>query len=203
MSTVALNIYTSAYPSITNRITCRIYAQSDPLAIIASAIHNAPHLADTWSFPGLVRTNYLFRFFEIDGGGAIIQQLGDDMDVVPGSAGGVNYKASQQIEADITVGFTSGVNTFKFDGTSGSPDWRGWDIDTIDRIGTGPMKKNADYSWVPGTGIFTLLAAGDVFAPNEWFNVQFVTQVTDVTDSVSTIITRFSTPKIMPTCPGS
>lgn len=200
MSTVALDIFTGAYPTITvNDITVKVYAQSDPLSIITSLTHGAPHLADTWSFPGLARTNLLFRIFEtIPISGTVVRQLGGDMNVVPGTANGVAYKATAQIEADVTTGMSSGVNSFTFDGTSGTQDWRGWNISTADRMGgIGPMKKTVDYSWNPTTGKFMLLQAGDVFAVNEWFNIEFDTQVTDTTSSVPVSVPLFSTPKII------
>lgn len=183
MSTVNLNIYTAAYPSITNDIAINIYLQSDPLAIIATVRYAAPHGFHTWSFPGLVRSNYLFRIFEM-AGSSVVQQLGDDMDVVPGSAGDVLFKATEQIEVDVTTGLTAGANTFTFDGTGGKQDWRGWEIDTIDRMGTGPMKKGIDYSWDSTTGLFTLLVAGDLFSHLEWFNVSFAAESVGGGDSV-------------------
>lgn len=200
MSTVALDIWTGAYPTITvNDITVNVYDQSAPLAIIATLVHPQPHLADSWSFPGLNRVNLLFKIFEtVPITGAVVRQLGDDMNVVPGSKSGVNYRVTEQIEAGVTVGMTPGVNSFTFDGTSGTEDWRGWDIDTIDRMGgTGPMKKGIDYSWNPTTGKFMLLNGGDVFGPSEWFNVQFAAQIIDVTDSVPTSFPIFNTPKII------
>lgn len=196
MSTVALNIYTDAYPTISNHIEIRIYAQSNPLAVIASLNYAAPHPLRTWSFPGLPRTNYLFRIFEMSGS-SIIQQLGGDMDVVPGSSNGVDFRATEQIEADVTTGFTSGLNTFTFNGTAGTEDWRGWEISTIDRIGTGPMKKNTDYLWDKTTGVFTLVQVGDIFAPNEWFNVEFEAQTSSITQSVPTIFPLFASAKII------
>jgi hypothetical protein len=194
MSTVALNIYTSAYPTISNNIEIRVYKQSDPLAIVVSDNHPAPHGDDTWSFPGLERTNYLFRIFEMIGS-SIIQELGNKMDVVPGAAQEVNFKATEQITADATTGFTSGVNTATFDGTSGTQDWRGWEVSTMDRMGTGPMKKGIDYSWNKVTGEFLLLNSGDVFAPDEWFNVDFQPQRITVTASVPVNVPLFLTPK--------
>lgn len=187
MATVNLNIYTSAYPSITNDIEINLYLQSDDTAVIATVRKAAPHGLHTWSFPGLTPSNYLFRIFEI-AGSTIVQQLGDDMDVVPGSAGDVLFRATEQIEAGSTVGFTAGTNTFTFDGTGGTEDWRGWDIDTADRMSIGPMKKNLDYSWNKTTGVFTLLVSGDVFGPLEWFNISFAAQTSDVASSVPVII---------------
>lgn len=196
MSTVALEIWTGAYPTIANDITIKVYTQADPLAVVAEITHPAPHLADSWPFSGLDRTNYVFRIFETIAG-VIQQQLDDDMNVVPAGIGGVNVRATEQIEADVTPGIVSGVNTFTMDGTGGSADWRGWDIDTIDRIGQGPMKRNVDYSYNPSTAVFTLLNVGDLIGPHEWFNVQFAAQTSEGSDSVPTTIPRFSTPKII------
>lgn len=183
MSTVALVINTSPYNLITNNIQINIYAQSDPSAILYSLNYAAPHLARVWSFPGLTRANYLFRIFEMSGS-TVIQQLGEDMYVVPDSLGGVNYRGTEQIQAGVTTGLNVGANTFTFDGTSGTEDWRGWDISSIERIGLGTMKKGVDYSWNITTGVFILLNAGDAFGPNEWFTVNFVLQVAPIPDSV-------------------
>jgi hypothetical protein len=196
MATVALNIYTDAYPTITNNIEIRVYAQSNPLAVIASLNYPQPHPLRTWSFPGLPKTNYLFRIFEMSGS-TIVRQLGGDMDVVPGSANGINFRATEQIQADVTTGLAGGANTFTFNGTAGTEDWRGWEISTIDRIGTGPMKKNVDFTWNKTTGVFALILPGDIFAPNEWFNVEFEAQTSSVTQSVPTILPLFSSAKII------
>lgn len=200
MSTIALDIFTGAYPTIANDITIDVYAQSDPLAIVATLTHSGPtHLADTWSFPGLDRLNYLFRIFETSGG-TILRQLDGDMNVVPASIGGVATRATEQIQADVTVGFTSGVNVVTFDGTSGAPDWRGWEIGTLNRMGPyGDMKKGVglDYTWNKATGQLLLQQTGDLFGPNEWFNVDFEDQITDTSASVPVNLPLFNTPKII------
>lgn len=196
MTTLALDIVTGAYPTIANNIETRIYLQSDPLAIVASLNYPAPHPQRVWAYPGLERANYLFRIFEMSGS-SIVRQLGEDMDVNPSSNGGVSQRATEQIVADTTIGFTSGVNVVTFDGTDGAEDWRGWDIDTLDLIGSGPMKKGIDYSWNVTTATLTLLTVGAIFNPEEWFNVDFALQITDVTDSVPASIPAFSTPKII------
>lgn len=196
MSTVALEIWTGAYPAIANDITIKVYRQDDDFAVVTEDTHAAPHPLDTWLFPGLDRTNYVFRIFETIAG-VVQQQLGEDMNVIPAGSGNVTFRATEQIEADVTVGVVSGVNTFTLDGTGGSEDWRGWDFDTIDRIGTGPMRRGVDYSWIPATAVFTLLNVGDLIGHNEWFNVQFAAQTSEGSDSVPTTIPRFSTPKII------
>lgn len=197
MATVALNIYTQSYPTITNDIEIRVYEQADPLAVVASDRKPGPtHPLHTWSFPGLPRTNYLFRVFEVVGS-SIIQQLGDDMDVVPGLANGVEFRATEQIQADVTTGVTSGVNTFTMNGTAGTEDWRGWEISTIDRIGTGPMKKGVDYNYNSSTGVFTLLQGGDIIAFQEWFNVEFEAQNNAITQSTPTVFPLFASAKLI------
>lgn len=197
MSTVVdLDIFTGPYPQITNNIEVRVYQQSAPLAVIASLNHTGPHGLDIWSFPGMPRTNLLFRVFEMSGS-SVVQQLGLDMNVSPGTANGVVFKATEQIQADVTTGFVSGVNTVTFDGTAGAEDWRTWAISTLDRMGTGPMKKGIDYTWNATLGKLTLLNTDDVFAPNEWFNVEFEAQTNPVTQSNPAIVTAFSTPKLI------
>jgi hypothetical protein len=201
MSTVVdLDIFTGPYPSIGNNIEVRVYMQSAPLAVLDALNHPFPHtVQDIWSFPGLPRVNLLFRVFETTGGlgSSIIQQLGGDMNVTPGSANGVNFRATEQIEADVTVGFVSGVNSVTFDGTAGAEDWRGWEISTLDRMGTGPMKKGVDYTWNKTLGKLQLLNIGDVFGPNEWFNVEFEAQTSQVTASLPSIVFLFDTPKLI------
>lgn len=198
MSTVALEIWTGAYPTITDDITINVYEQEDPLAIIADATHPGPtHPADSWSFPGLNRVNLLFRIFQTSGG-SIVRQLGADMNVVPGAFSNIATKATEQIQADSTTGFSSGVNQVVFDGTGGKEDWRGWEIATLTRMGgEGVMKKGVEYSWDINTGTLTLLKAGDLFAPGEWFNVEFEDQVSQVTSSVPSSTPVFSTPKVI------
>ncbi len=197
--TTTLQVWTGAYPSIVNPIQVRVYYESDPLAIVTSQTHAAPHNdQETWSFPGLDRVNILFRVYEVDGSGNIIQQLGKDMNVVPGAYSQVTARAPEQITADTTTGFSSGVNTVVFDGTGGKEDWRGFDIGTLNRMGgEGVMKKGVEYSWNPNTGTLQLLTAGDLFNPGEWFNVSFVLQVTQQTSSPPASYPAFATPKVI------
>lgn len=199
MSTVALQIWTAPYPSITNDLTVNVYAQSDPAAIIATLTHDGPDhtTQETWPFGGLPQEDLLFRIFETSGG-TIIRQLGSDMNVVPGSKTGIAYRAPEQITADATTGFSSGVNTVVFDGTGGKEDWRGFDIGTLNRMGgEGDMKKGVEYSWNVNTAQLQLLGAGDLFNPNEWFNVDFVMQVSTATTSTATGVPAFTTPKVI------
>jgi len=199
MATVALQIWTGSYPTISNDITINVYDEADPLAIIASLTHPGPtHPADTWSFPGLNRDNLLFRIFETSGG-LIIRQLGADMNVVPGMYSGTLTRDTEQIQADSTPGFSSGVNSVTFDGTGGKEDWRGWDISTLNRMagGSGVMKKGVDYSWNPSTGTLALLNTGELFNPGEWFNVDFAVQTSQTTSSVAVTTPAFATPMVI------
>lgn len=197
MATVNVNIYTGPYPSISNPIEIRIYAQSAPTAVLDTRQKPSPHLNDTWSFPGLPVTNYLFRIFEMDvTGTTIVQQLGSDMDVVPGTLNSVAFKATEQIAGGFTTGFNAGASSAVFDGTGGTEDWRGWDISTFDRIGAGgPLIKGSEYGWDKVTGTFNLLRSGDVIGDMEWFNVEFEPTAIPVPNSVPNVTPLFNTPK--------
>ena len=82
------------------------------------------------------------------------------------------YIAPIQIQAGVTTGFISGVTSFAFDGTSGTQDWRGYDI-FPERIGQGTMIRDVQYTWNISTGRFDLLQIGDKFQPSEYFNITF------------------------------
>jgi hypothetical protein len=194
MATVALVIYTSAWPGIHTPIEIRVYTQAAPNAVIASLRYDQPHGNHTWSFPGLERTNLLFRTFQMADmvTNVIIQQLGDDEYVIPSTTGNLQYKNAVVVQADFTAGFASGVNTATF------TDWIGFDIAIIDRLGTGPMKEGIDYSWNKNTGLLTLLQAGDLFGVGEYFQVQFAANVIDVPDSVASL-RIFSSAKLVTT----
>lgn len=99
-----LNAYSGAFPSITNRIQARVYKQSSPLAIVASITdEESGHPARIWSFPGLVRTNYIFKLVEIDGDDNVVNQLAY-FDVVPGSIDGFLTRSFEQVQVDSTPG---------------------------------------------------------------------------------------------------
>lgn len=197
METTSLDIWTGEYLTITNDITIDVYEQSAPLAIVATQTEAGPsHPGTAWNFPGLNRVALLFRIFETSGG-TIIQQLGKNNYVVPGEFSNVKVKATVQITADTTVGFSSGVNSFTMDGTGGKQDWTGWDLDTVDRMGgEGVMKRGVDYSWNVNTGQFLLLKTGDLFNPAEWLNIQFADQVTQITSAPPATFPLFNTPII-------
>lgn len=173
MPTLVLNAYSKAYPLITNRIRASIYLQSDPQALVASIIDTTSgHPARTWSFPGLPRNNYGFSMDEIDGGGAVVNNLAL-FDVVPGEVDGQLVRDDEQIQVDTTPGFTSLVNSATFDGTSGKPDYIGWEIVPSELTGRGILAEGLDYSWDSTTGLFTLLQTDDVFSAGTYYNIHF------------------------------
>lgn len=173
MPTVVLNAYSKAYPTITNRIRASVYLQTDPQALIASIIDaTAGHPARTWSFPGLPRTNYGFTLDEIDGVGTPINNLAT-FDVVPGEIDGMLVRGDEQIQVGITTGFITGATSFTFDGTSGKPNYIGWEIVPSELTGRGILVRGVDYSWDKTTGTFSLLQVGDVFASLNWYNIHF------------------------------
>lgn len=94
-------------------------------------------------------------------------------------AGNASYKKPVYITAGVTPGFTPDSNTATLDGTNGTDDWRGWT--PILFRGT-PLIPDVDYSWDIDTGVFMLLAQGDVFSPAERMFSQF-DQRTDPIDA--------------------
>lgn len=82
------------------------------------------------------------------------------------------YKAPIQIQVGATVGLVAGTQTFTFDGSSGTYDWRGYDV-FPERIGQGTMIRDVMYTWDIDNGIFTLLISGDALQPAEYFNITF------------------------------
>lgn len=94
--------------------------------------------------------------------------LTGNANAIPVSAG---FRASEQIQVDVTTGFTSGTASVVFDGTGGRPDYRGWKI-IPERIGQGTMW-NQSYSWNASSGTWQLLSSGDSFQPLEKFNITF------------------------------
>jgi hypothetical protein len=94
-------------------------------------------------------------------------------------AGEFIYKPPVYLTAGTSIGLTPGATTFTFDGTVGTPDWRGW---TPIIFRAGPLEPGVDYSWDPDAGRLSLLRAGDKFGPGEKLSVQFQLR-TDPIDS--------------------
>jgi hypothetical protein len=155
--------------STTNDIEVRLYKTTSPFAVVASQSKPAPHGQHTWSFPGLDRTNYIVRIFDMD---TIPVQLGNDFTVIPDN-NTVRFKDPFWIIFDETINpstglpFVSGTNTFTV------TDWIGWDI-IVDRKGADTQHDPSDYHWDIDTGTFTLNIVGDIFATLEKWFIEFV-----------------------------
>jgi len=196
MSTVVLNAQSIAYPSITNRIQASIYLSSSPLALVASIIDStAGHPSRYWSFPGLIRDNYIFSLEEIDGSGNPVSNLAL-FSCTPAQLDGYLVRDDEEIIVDVTDGLNAGDTEFVFDGTTGKPDYRTWDFAIFEYGGRSPMVKHSDYSWDTTTGTFILTNAGDVFVTGQIYKVIFVPQVNNAggsTPSVNDFTTKLIT----------
>jgi hypothetical protein len=169
MSTVFFNLVTLPYTT-TNDVEVRLYKTTSPFAVVASQSKPAPHGQHTWSFPGLDRTNYIVRIFDMES--PIPVQLGQDFTVIPDN-NTIKLKDPFWIIFDDTINpstglpFASGVNTFTVE------DWIGWDI-IADRKGADTQHDPSDYHWDILTGTFTLNVSGDLFQPLEKWFIEFV-----------------------------
>lgn len=174
MPTATLNAYTKAYPLITNRIKASVLSATSPFAVVASIIDTTVgHPARTYDFLGLPRNNYGFSLDEIDGGGSVVQNLAL-FSVVPGDIGTLLTRDDEQIQVDVTPGLVSGATSFTFDGTSGKPDYIGWEIVPAELAGGRQiMVRGVDFSWDSLTGIFSLLTPGDTFNNGAYYNIHF------------------------------
>ncbi len=172
-TTLYLAAYSKAYPAITNRLRASIYLQSDPQALIASIIDSIPaHPARIWNFPGLPRNNYGFTLDEINVSDVVVRNLAS-FAVVPGQLDGQLVRGDEQIQVGTTIGFDTGANNATFDGTSGAPDYIGWEIVPSELTGRGILVRGVDYSWDKTTGVFVLLQSGDILAVDQWYNIHF------------------------------
>lgn len=181
MSLVVLEAYSKGYPSITNRIRAAVYRQTDPQAFIAQIIDSTPgHPQRYYTFPGLPVDNYGFTLDVIDNAGVVTQNLAQ-FDVVPGQRFGLLTRKDEQIKSGATNGFTPGLNFFVFDGTEDTPgnaltkkpDYIGWDIVPSELNGRGILVEGVDYSWDPVLARFDLLIPGDIFPPDQYYNIHF------------------------------
>jgi hypothetical protein len=176
MSTIFANLSTTAI-STSNNVKVALYKESDPLAEVTSqTFANIAGVVPErqWSFPGLDRTNYICKVLEVDGSDNILQQY-NRFEFVP-NENETEWKDPILIQIGATAipggsgAFPAGVNTVTV------PDWKNWDIQA-ERIGAGTMKKTIDYTWNEATGVWTLLAVGDVFVDGEYFFVTFAPRV--------------------------
>lgn len=115
----------------------------------------------------------------------------------------------EQIKVGTTSGLVAGETSFLFDGTLGTPDYRGYQIVISEYQGRQPMIRGLDYSWNFVTGLFTLLQAGDIFANLQWYTVSFQTAyppaATVVPGSIidaSYFIREINIPNILPSTNG-
>jgi hypothetical protein len=176
MSTIFANLSTTAI-STSNNVKVALYKESDPLAEVTSqTFANIAGVVPErqWSFPGLDRTNYICKVLEVDGSSNILQQY-NRFEFVP-NENETEWKDPILIQIGATAipggsgAFPAGVNTVTV------PGWVGWDIEA-ERIGAGTMKKGIDYTWNITTGVWALLAVGDVFVDGEYFFVTFAPRV--------------------------
>ncbi len=174
MSTLVLDLYTKAYPSITNRIKCSVLELSSPFAVVASIIDTTVgHPERFYNFSGLPRNTYKVSLDEIDGAGLPINNLAL-FSVTPGALGNVLSRDDEQIQVDVTTGLVSGTTSFTFDGTGGKPDYIGWEIVPTEQAGgRGLAVRGVDYSWDSITGTFTLLQPGDTLNSMAYWNIHF------------------------------
>jgi hypothetical protein len=169
-----LNIVTTDLTTV-NRTRINLYKEPDRLAIVDSLIYDAPHPQRQWTFYNLEPSqSYFFRWTEIDGSALDIQTLADAIITLP-AAGSIEIKAPQEIVADFTPGWVSAANTVTMDGTSGTDDWRTWDIH-LEKVGFGTQftLSAENYTWDPVTGILTLT---DAISPYEKYWVEFEPKV--------------------------
>lgn len=192
MATVVLDAYSKAYPSITNRLRASVFLESDPIALVDTIIEDAPHNERIWHFPGLPRANYGFSLDEIDGGGAVIQNLAL-FSVTPPQINGTIVRGDEQIKVGTTPGFDTGLSTVMFDGGEVSPgvfrpDYRSWEITPSELTGRGILAEGLDYSWNPTTGEFILLQPGDALTWDTYWNIHFHPKVNTAGGSEPSVI---------------
>src|SRR5438105_2571694 len=139
-----------------NRVRINLYKEPDRTTVIDSLDFAASHPQRTWTFYDLIPSqDYYFRWTEIDGSALDIQTYAEGNFTVP-AAGSIEIKEKEELLVDLTPGVVSGQFSATLDGTSGKPDFRGWEIIPFE-IGTGPMQKDQTYTWNSTTGVFTRL----------------------------------------------
>lgn len=96
-------------------------------------------------------------------------------------------RIDEQIQVGTTPGLVAGTSTFTFDGTGGKPDYRFFQpVFTL--IGGSILIQGVDYSWVPNTGVFTLLKFGVMFISTQYYNVHFQPVIPPATGLVTSLI---------------
>lgn len=187
MPTVRLDVWTPAYPTISNRIQATVRSTVAPYPSIVGAIDAvAGHPERTWMFPGLPRQNYIFSLDEIDALDQPINNLAL-FQVSPSTVDGLLTRNDEQPQVDSVVGFTAGTNFFIFDGAMGKPNYIGWEIVPSEIGGRGILVRGLDYSWDKTLGRFDLLQVGDVFQTGQYYNIKFEPQQNPAGNSYPTI----------------
>lgn len=153
MSTVVLNLQSTAMPQITNPIRVDVATQANPTVVVVTETDTtANHPARIWSFPGLPRTNYVVVMNEINAG-IPVNQLAY-FDVVPDSID-LLVRQDEQPVVDTTPGFVSGTNKVVFDGSVHSTGSGGSSI-VGNQGATGPVNSTWTYWWtisgIPAAG---------------------------------------------------
>jgi hypothetical protein len=154
--------------------TNALIAQGTPVASVSGVVP-----AHQFLFTNLLpQTVYYYRVFEVNGSNVIQFQRGEDTFVTIPAAGSYRSYDPVDIVADYDPNFTSGTNTFTMDGTNGSPDWRGRELD-VNNPGFGFMFKgntgdDQGYTWNSNTGTFTATHTDFLFAPSQRLHVLFL-----------------------------
>lgn len=166
-------IITGAF-SYTEDLKYSLYRASDPTVPISTQTFSAPHLLRTVTFNNMPRVNLIWKLWRVTGSGDV--QVTDifgnplSFNFTP-DRDDLIYYAPEEIIADTSVGVVSGTTSFTYDGTAGTPDWRGR-VAYPEREGQGTINRSK-YSWDGATGTFTILETGVTFNAFEVFNFTF------------------------------
>lgn len=168
MATGVLNIITAAFPTISGNLRYVVYKSAEYPAELASQTFSAPHAERTVTFTGLeAPQNFIWKLLQGT------QQLAS-FNFVTKPDVNVSYKAPVEIEVGVTPGFTADTTTAVLDGTSGTDDWRGYEL-RLERIGQGTVTRDVSvrYTWDSATGTITLTEPDVKFQAGEFFNAEF------------------------------
>ena len=194
MATTFFNLFTRPYSDVgaSNFVKVALYKASSPLAIFDSQPADTPGPLDatTWSFPGLPKDNFICRIFEVTADDDVVRQIEGEFTFIPSSSR-FDYKNPILIEIGVTEIPGNEPTVFPFDvNTVTVPDWIGWEP-MIEKIGSGTMKPDIDYSYDIETGEWTLLIEDDIFQEHVFYWVQF-RPIIIVDESVNQYATLFS-----------
>lgn len=145
-----------------------IYKASDPTVVISTQTFAAPNTARNVTFNAMPRVNLIIKVFRVTGGGDV--QVPLTFNFTP-DRDDLIYYAPVEIIVDTSIGVVSGTTSFTYDGTAGTPDWRGR-VAYPEREGQGTINRSK-YTWDGTTGIFTITEAEVTFGAGEVFNFTF------------------------------